>query len=463
MIGQILESFIMIQVIYLGFLFLTNFSAMMLTLLAFRSLLYEYLNFENHMTRNVFSHEVYRPVSILAPAYNEEVTIVQSVASLLQMNFPKYEVIVINDGSTDGTLRRIAEAYDLYPAHVLYEAKLESKPIRNVYRSRKYSQLVVVDKENGGKADALNAGISVSTYPFFCSIDADSLLYDRAMTKALDAFIRDRRVVAVGGTIGVLNGSIMTEGRVIKKRPPPKLIEKFQAVEYLRGFMAGRTGWQTINGLLIVSGAFGVFRKDLILSIGGYRHTIGEDFDLLVRLRKYCYDHDIEHRVAYIPETMSWTQVPDDYGSLMKQRNRWQRGLLETLFYNRKMIFNPKYGVVGLVSLPYFIFVEALGPMITFIGVVSLIVLYLFGVLDHRILVLFFLLEFGWGLALNVMSLFLDLFTATPYTHVWEIVKLISASFIEPFFYRPLIKMEQFIAGFNFFNSGWGEIKRKSM
>jgi len=236
----------------------------------------------------ILSSNAYDAISIIAPAFNEEKTIVSSIKSLINLQFPTYEVIVVNDGSNDNTMDQLFNNFDLYEITNKYNTKIDHQPINKIYHSKRYKNLIVVDKQNGGKADALNCGINISNYPLFCCIDADSLLEPKAITRAISSFVEQRDTIAVGGTIGILNG-YSKENREIKTRPIPlKLIEQFQSLEYLRGFLAGRTGWIDSNGLLIISGAFGIFKKDIVLDIGGYRETIGEDFDLVVRMRKYC-------------------------------------------------------------------------------------------------------------------------------------------------------------------------------
>jgi cellulose synthase/poly-beta-1,6-N-acetylglucosamine synthase-like glycosyltransferase len=427
--------------------------------LALKLVIKEYFNQKLHISNMILSSNAYDAISIIAPAYNEEKTIVSSINSLIDLQFPTYEVIVVSDGSSDNTMAQLLDNFDLYEVDKNISKKLNHQQIDKIYHSKKYKNLVVVDKQNGGKADALNCGINISKYPLFCCIDADSLLEPKAITRAISSFVEQRDTIAVGGTIGILNGYNQKNRDKKLRDAPKKLIEKFQSLEYLRGFLAGRTGWIDSNGLLIISGAFGIFKKDIVQNIGGYRETIGEDFDLVVRMRKYCYDNNISHKILFVPQTMCWTQAPSDYMSLLKQRNRWHRGLLETLFFNKNMIFNPKYKIVGILSLPYFLLIEAAGPIITFIGILAILTLYFYGMISQYTIILFFLLEFSWGILLNTSSLLLNIFT--PHTYSKKgLISLILASFLEPFYYKPLLKIELFLASFNFTNKKWGKIKR---
>jgi cellulose synthase/poly-beta-1,6-N-acetylglucosamine synthase-like glycosyltransferase len=436
---------------------------MVMTWITLKKMLWNYFYDVDPFLYTLYRTKAYTPISILAPAFNEQETIISSVYSLLQLDFKEYEIIIINDGSKDETLARVLEHFNLHSIAIPEEYILEHAKIRGVYKSKEYTNLVVIDKVNGGKADALNAAINLSAYPLICCVDADTILEKDAILYGLGEFIRDRRVIAVGGAIGITNGSVIKDHQLVERKVPNNFIEGFQVLEYLRGFFAGRVGWQKYNGLVLISGAFGIFKKDLVLQVNGYRHAIGEDFDLLIRMRRYCYENKIEHQVNFISQILCWTQCPGDYNSLLKQRNRWHRGLLETLFYHKKMLFNPKYGIVGLVTLPYFLIIEALGPLITFFGVISILVLYVFGLVNPYAILLFFLLEFVWGVMLNIFALYLELFSNHAYKGYWAYFKLLILSLFEPFIYKPLLKAELFMATFNFMNTSWGEIKRKAL
>jgi len=458
-----LSVFEQIQYFYLLYLIVTNVSTMGMTWITLKQMIWYYFYDIDTLLYTLYRTKVYTPISILAPAYNEQETIISSVYSLLRLDFREYEIIIINDGSKDETLERVVQHFNLHEVAVPTNLRLEHQEIRAVYKSHEHSNLMVIDKVNGGKSDALNAAINIASYPLICCVDADTILEKDAILYGMSKFVRDRRIVAVGGAIGITNGSVIEDHQLVERRVPNNLVEGFQILEYLRGFFAGRVGWQNYNGLILISGAFGIFKKELVLTVGGYRHAIGEDFDLLIRMRRHCYEEKIDHKVSFVSQILCWTQCPSDYGSLLKQRNRWQRGLIESLYYHKKMLFNPKYGIVGLIVLPYFLFIEALGPIITFLGVISIIVLYVFGFANSYAIVIFFLLEFAWGIMLNIFGLYLDLFTKHTFTGYKAHFKLLLLSFLEPFIYKPLLKAELFMATFNFMNSNWGEIKRKAL
>lgn len=411
----------------------------------------------------MLSNVLYRPISIIVPAYNEEETIVSSVASLLRLHYPEFEIVVVNDGSTDGTLERLKESFRLVRIDKPVRIVLKHKPIKDIYVSLDYPNLLVVDKENGGKADALNCGINVCTYPFFCCIDADSILEEQALLRASRLFVEDKRVIATGGTVRALNGCEIKDGRVVRIRAPKKWVEIFQVIEYTRGFLIGRTAWNIFNSLLIISGAFGIFRKDAVLEVGGYRHTVGEDMDLVVRLHKHFIEKKIPYRIVFIPDPICWTQVPSDLSSLLKQRNRWHRGLIDSLWYSKKMFFNPKYGWVGLLGYPYFVFVEALGPFVEFLGYLGVVLFYLFGMLSREFALLFFLIAFAWSVLISVGSILLDNLLYKRYGSLKDIVKLMFFSLLDIFGYRQIIVMERFVATFQFWYRAWGKPKRKAM
>jgi len=403
------------------------------------------------------SQTMYRPISILVPAYNEELTILSTVKSLLTLYYPEYEIIVINDGSTDKTLDLLISEFNLVPVPAAVKLSLPHKPIKNFYISIDYPNLVVIDKENGGKADALNAGINVSQYPIICCIDADSILDPEALLRASRLFFEDKTVIAVGGIVLPLNGAVVEGGTIKEFRAPKRLIELFQCIEYTRGFLAGRTGWSILKSLLIISGAFGVFRKDMVISIGGYRKTVGEDMDLVVRLHKYCLENKIPYKIAFIPDPICYTQVPTDWTSLLKQRNRWQRGLLDSLLYSKDIFLNPKYKSVGIIGFPYFIFVEAFGPFIEFTGYVSLIIFYILDLISKEYAFFFFCIAFVWGMWINIASLFLDNYLYRRYSSLADIIKLLFVGILEFFGYRQLIVTERIIATFQIWRKEWGK------
>lgn len=404
-----------------------------------------------------------RPISILVPAYNEALNIVNSVRSALQLQYEEFEVIVINDGSTDDTMKELCETFDLIQIDRPPKKTLETAPVHTVLRSRSDPRLWVVDKTNGGKADALNVGLIYSGYPLFCAIDADSLLESDSLLRMGHQFLIDKELIAAGGAVRVLNGCTVKDSRVVEVRAPKGILSNIQISEYLRGFMAGRVAFGEMDSLLIISGAFGIFRKDLVMAISGYRKTVGEDMDLVLRLHRHCVENKIKYKVRYVPEPVCWTQVPGDMLSLLRQRNRWQRGLVDSLWHNKTMLFNPQYGKAGMIGMPYFFFVELLGPIIEFIGYFGFILFFLFHLLSPTYVVLFFMLSIAWGMWLNAAAVLLDNYTLHKYSRIRDSYKIAILGTLEYFGYRQLVTVERLIGTFQVWRSHWGTHKRETI
>lgn len=448
-------------IILLYFLFI-NLSYTIFTLISLKDIRIYSATVANQGVKNIIAGLFYKPISIIVPAFNEQVTIEKSLKALLMLKYPEYEVIVVNDGSTDATMDVLTKKFSLAKVDKPFKRILKHAPIRGVYLSVEYPNLLVLDKDNGGKADALNAGINISEFPLYCSIDADSLLEKDSLVKAARLFMEDKEVIATGGIIRILNGCTVNDnGEVTEIHTPKKIIENFQAVEYTRGFLTGRTSWNSFQSLLIISGAFGVFRKDIVITVGGYRRdTVGEDMDLVLRLHQYCKREKIKYKVIFIPDPVCWTQVPADIRSLLRQRNRWHRGLIESLIHSRRMFLNPLYGAVGLFGYPYFVAIEAFGPFIEFVGYFSLILFYLAGYLSRNFAILFFILAILSGIWINLGSVLLDNLIYKRYKGIKDILKLSFYGILEYFGYRQLIVIERFLASFQFWKKGWGKLRR---
>jgi len=348
-------------------------------------------------------------ISILAPAYNEEATIETSLRALLALHYPSLEVIVISDGSKDRTVQVLIEKFSLVPVKTIYERNIKTKPVRSLYRSSTYPGLVVVDKENGGKADALNVGLSFARGELVCAMDADTLIEADGLQRMVRPFLYATDVVATGGTIRVVNGSQVKHGRVEKTSVPTNLLAGIQVVEYLRAFLFGRLGWNRLGGNIIISGAFGLFQREAVLRAGGYLHdTVGEDMELVVRLKRLSYERGGAGKIAFVPDPVAWTEVPETTKVLGRQRDRWHRGLADVLWRHRRMFFNPRYGVTGLFVYPYYAFVELLAPFIEAVGLLALLFGLVLGVVDWNFAGLFYLTAYGLGTALTAFTLILE-------------------------------------------------------
>lgn len=416
--------------------------------------------------KDLLEREAYLPVSILVPTYNEENIIVTSLRSFLALRYPQFEVIVVADGPKDRTLEVLQEAFGLVRVDWVYRRALPTQPIRGVYRSLLYPNLLVVDKENGGKADALNAGLNFARYPLFCAVDADSLLDPQALLRASRLFLEDDRVLAVGGTVRPLNGAKVRQGVVEGLHLPRGFLEKMQIIEYARAFFMGRAGWSAMGALLIISGAFGLFRRAEVLRVGGYRtDTVGEDMELVVRLHRRARDEGRDYRILYTPDPICYTEVPSDWTTLRRQRNRWHRGLWEVLWMHRAMLFNPRYGRLGLLAMPYFFLFEGLGPVVEVLGYILLPILFFLGMFNPEFAILFLLLALGYGILLSQLAIGMETLLLKRYPRLWDRVALLFLSLAEVLGYRQVLALERFLATFQVLRrrGQWGEMRRKGV
>lgn len=379
------------------------------------------------------------PVSLLVPARNEAPTIAASVRSMLQLTYYELEIIVINDGSTDETMATLQQEFKLVPFAEAYWNKLATKPIRGIWRSTLYPNLRVIDKENGGKADALNAGINASRYPLFCAVDADSILQRDSLQLLAQPFIEDSRTIAAGGTVRIVNGCKVTEGFLTSVGLPNKLLTRFQVVEYLRAFLFGRLGWSPLNAILVISGAFGLFRKESVIEAGGYRtDTVGEDMELVMRLHRLYLKRRIPYRIKFIPSPVCWTEAPETVRVLRSQRRRWQRGLSESVTMNMGLLFNPRGGWVSWLAFPFMLVFEWLGPVFEVIGYVFMIAGFWYGVVSLRVFLAFMLIAVIFGVLLSISSLLMEEMLFHVYPRIRQLASLLLIAVAENFGYRQL-------------------------
>ncbi|HDJ23197.1 MAG TPA: glycosyltransferase family 2 protein [Candidatus Aminicenantes bacterium] len=456
--------FRLIQWIILIYFFALNSSYLLFTFLSLLGL-FRYRQLLSYIPYKEILHlRSLKPISIIVPAFNEEETIVESVHSLLALEYPNYEVIVVNDGSTDKTLEALISHFKLQKTSRVIRRIIKTAPIKGIYISQSYPKLVVVDKVNGQKADALNAGLNVAQYPLFCAIDSDSLLDKYALLKIVQPFLEEPfKMVAAGGIIRLSNGCQIEYGQVKKVGFPARLIAQLQTIEYLRAFLGGRTGLSMLRILLIISGAFGLFRKKEVMAIQGYRQeTVGEDMDLVVRLQKYLREKRIPYLIRFIPDPICWTEAPEKLKSLTRQRNRWHRGLIESLFFNRQMLFNPKYGSLGLFGMPYYVIFEMFGPFIEFLGYLLFLFFLLIGEINSQFAIFFFILAIIYGIFISLFSILLEEYSAYHFPRYRHVLSLMKASFLENFVFRQYLTLVRVKAFFDFLQGKkeWGEIQR---
>jgi cellulose synthase/poly-beta-1,6-N-acetylglucosamine synthase-like glycosyltransferase len=451
--------------ITLAYFALLNLVYLAFTVIAWRSLM-QHLRARGHAPDDeVFASPVTPPVSVLVPAYDEEPTIVESVRSLLSLRYPEHEVIVVNDGSQDETLERLKRGFELVPVRKALRTLLPTAPIRAVYVSRRHGNLWVVDKENGGKADALNAAVNASRYPYVCAIDADAILEEDALLRVARPVIEEPDVVvATGGIVRIANGWTIDGGRVLDVRLPESRLATLQVLEYFRAFLIGRVGWSRLNALLIISGAFGLFRRSLVETVGGYaRETVGEDIELVVRLHRHLRERDERYRIEFVPDPVCWTEAPETMRQLSRQRRRWHRGLGETLWRHRGVAGNGRYGALGTAAVPYFLVFEFLGPLIEVVGLPLIVVWWIFGQLSAVFLVGFFVVAVLLGILLSLAALVLEEHSFRRHRDGREVARLIGFSVVENIGYRQLIAFWRFLAFFDLARGrdDWGDMRRR--
>jgi cellulose synthase/poly-beta-1,6-N-acetylglucosamine synthase-like glycosyltransferase len=403
-------------------------------------------------------------ISMLAPAYNEAVTIGESVRALLALYYPNLEVVVVNDGSRDATMEVLAERFALVPIHPIFQRHIATKPVQGLYRSRSHPNLLVVDKENGGKADALNAGLQLATGELVCAIDADTLIEPDALLRMVRPFLIDSQVLAAGGTVRIVNHAEVRDSRVVKPQVSRRPLAGWQMVEYLRAFLLGRLGWNRLGGNLIISGAFGLFRRAAMIAAGGYAHdTVGEDMELVLRLRMQGYDQKGPHRVDFIPDPVAWTEAPESLRLLGRQRDRWHRGLADVMWRYRRLLWNPRYGAMGLVVYPYFFWVELFAPLVESLGLVGLVAGLALGAINVPFALLFFLVAYGLGMVLNALTLALEELSFHRYESLRDRLLLLGWALLENFGYRQLTVFWRLRGLIKFLRgrTEWGAMERR--
>lgn len=406
-------------------------------------------------------------ISILVPAYNEEATITASIRSMFQLTYSDFEIIVINDGSKDSTLEVLKREFSLLPFPEALREGLATKPVRGVYRSIAYPNLRVIDKENGGKADSLNAGINAARHPLFCGVDADSILARDSLQRVAKPFLLDPNTVATGGTVRVANGCEVTDGFLTKVGLPTNIWALFQVVEYLRAFLFGRLGWSKLNAMLIISGAFGLFKTEVVIAAGGYRsNTIGEDMELVVRIHRLLRQQGKTYRIEFVPEPVCWTEAPEDMKTLKNQRVRWQRGLSESLSSNWGLMFSRNGGTPGWVAFPFMIFFEWLGPLVELGGYVFMFFAFVFGFISWQAFMVFLFMAIGLGILLSASGLLLEEISFHIYPKFRHLALLSLVVVAENFGYRQINTWWRLLGLYRWARQGeasWGEMKRKGV
>ena len=408
-------------------------------------------------------------VSIIAPAFNEGISIVENVKSLLSLEYPLFEVVIINDGSTDDTLEKLINSFDLVKVDFFYQEKVKSLTVRGHYKSTNpiYNKLVIVDKVNAkSKADASNAGINSAKFPLFLCTDVDCILRKDTIAMLVKPFIEgEKKVIASGAAIRISNSCVFKEGTLYKSFYPKNFFACFQELEYIRSFLYGRMAWSKLNGLLLVSGGLGMFDRKLVIEVGGFKkESLGEDMELITRMRKYMHEKKVPFAIKYIPESLCWTEGPSDRKVFLRQRVRWARGLAQNLYMHRKMIFNPKYGMTAFIILPYYILCEFAVPILEVIGLFFLAMDIAFFGINNSFLLIISITVYLFYIFGTLISVYLDQLIYKQYSGLSDIYKLIAVVFLEPFLYHPINTYASIKGYFNFFinkEKVWGEMTRQ--
>jgi cellulose synthase/poly-beta-1,6-N-acetylglucosamine synthase-like glycosyltransferase len=447
------------------FAFVSNFNYFVLMALGFFVLRTQRTT-EGSVERDpLFKSRLMPAISILAPAHNEELSIAQSTRSMLQLEYPDHEVIVVNDGSDDRTLQVLIDEFHLYKSTRQPLHNLPTAAVKAVYESQNL-KLLVIDKENGGKSDSLNAAINYASTPLIAAVDSDSLLESNSLLLVVRPFLEDESTIAVGGIIRVVNGCKVEQGAVTQVGAPRTLLTKFQVVEYLRAFLGGRVALSYMNSLLLISGAFGLFRRDSVIEAGGFElGSLAEDLELVIRLHRISREKKRPYKIVFVPTPVCWTEVPDSWKNLKVQRRRWQRGGIESMWKHRDMLFNPKFGVVGCFGMPYLLLLELLGPCIEVTGYVITIVGLLVGFISMTTALLFLIGSVLFGTMISISAVLLEEFTTRRYAHPLDLASLIVAAFVENFGYRQMNALWRFRGILDVFGKKqkrvWGRMTRR--
>jgi cellulose synthase/poly-beta-1,6-N-acetylglucosamine synthase-like glycosyltransferase len=443
-----------------------------LQLVLFSLLIMSFIDMRRRLAQNFYtdyeavakSHFTF-PVSVLICAHNEEKSVVEAVRSVLSLDYPEHEVIVVNDGSTDGTLDALVREFQLERREsVMRRSIQDSGVVRGIYHSTLVPNLVVLDKEHGGKSESLNAGINLSRYPLFCTIDADAIFQENALLRVVRPFLEDpERVIAVGGQVRVVNGCRIAKGRVVEPRLPQSVLAGFQVVEYLRAFVGSRLGLSSMNNLLILSGVFSLFRKDVIVEVGGYRtDVVTEDMELVLRLHHTMRRQGRPYSIVYLPDPICWTEVPERIGALARQRGRWHRGLVHSLWLHRSLLWEPKAGSLRWVGMPYYLLFELLAPVIELVGYIILPIAYVMGFLSPLYFWAFLFLAITSGACLSISAVLLEERSFGLYRSWGDFALMIALGVIDTLTYRPLTLFFRLGAMLDILlgRGGWGKQER---
>lgn len=456
--------------VILGYSLLLIVSYVMLLVFAYQYS-FRYRQWSNKYICNMVQSSPFVPgISVVAPAYNEEKTILDNVRSLLKMDYPNFDVCIVNDGSKDRTLELLIETFEMVEVPFEYVEHVHSAPFKRLFKSINpaYARLMVVDKVNGGtKADAVNAGLNVISNPYFINTDVDCILSKDAMYQCIFPVIQDSHIIAVSGTMSMSNGASMSNGEIVDLRPSSRPIPLFQDLEYKRSFLVGKMGWSRINAMNNVSGGYGLFSTEVVVNAGGYSSTsFAEDMDMLTRMIAYCCDFNRPYRVVQIPHNCCWTEGPSNIKILYRQRTRWGRGLIQLMWEHRRLLFNRKYKRLGLISMPYTFLFEFLAPIIETVGLGMTVYLAFTGGISWFSFFVTFLAIYVFSYMLSTFVVFYDYILGSSYTSRMSYLKLLLAAAFEPIIYHPLIVISSLVGYYRYITrqkAVWVSMERTGM
>lgn len=455
-----------VQTFYLGYFITLNGIYLALTIIALRVL----PRFMERQTIHKFPNietGFEPPISLIITAYNEEAVIVPTVKAILQLDYPQFEIIIVNDGSKDNSIAILTQEFALEPLPVAFRQRIPHKPVKTIYQSKTHHNLRVIDKENGGsKADASNAGINGARYGLFMPLDADTILERDCLKLMVQPYLMNPHTIGVGGNVRILNGCVVKDGQLYEKNLPKNWLALFQVLEYTRAFLSGRVGWNYFNALPLISGAFGLFNKEAVIEVGGYSHkSLGEDMDLVLRMHRHFRLRKKPYRIDFVVDPVCWTEAPETFSVLKKQRVRWQRGLFDCLWENRQLLFHPRGGPVGWLSFPFLLFLEGISPIFEIFGLFFFIVCFSMNLVNGEGTTAFLLLSFGTGFLLSVSSILLEEITFRTYPRKKDLFMMIFGAFWENFGYRQLMslwRLEGTIKWILRTESSWGTMTRNA-
>lgn len=463
-IGRIYESSVFVYgtILLVTYAMLAIFSIIAIRVYAKRERL--------HQEDILMSSPLAPGVTVLAPAFNEGLTIIYNIRSLLTLNYPRYEIIIVNDGSTDDSLEQMIREFELTEVDFAYNAKIQTRPVRKIFKSVNpaYARLMVIDKVNGkSKADAVNAGINAAAYDHFVCTDVDCILDKNTILELIKPVMQEgkKRVIAVGATLRIANSSEFDEGVMTRMRPPKQLLPRFQEVEYIRAFVLGKMGWSLINCVPNVSGGLGLFDKEIAIRCGGYDHSsFGEDMELMTRMCRFAHDNKINYAIRYIPKTLCWTEAPESLKIFNRQRTRWARGLAQLMYAHFSMFLNPRYGRMGMIIIPYNFFFELLAPIVELTGIIYYIIMLCLGLINGPTAILLLVFVYTYSVMITTIAILWDQITFGYYKTWREVAYLCLTPFMEFFLYHPLIVIYALRGYYNFLTGKkgtWGNMQRR--